>query len=1355
MVRIAISGVFALALAFASGIASAQATVDTAATDLPERPLFRIFGTAQGLPSSTVHKLARDRAGNLWIATLDGLARFDGVEFKVWRHDPDVEGSLPGNDVQQVVVDEDDRVWLAIQDAGIARYDETTNTFLSWRHDAGDPASLSSDRIWALADDGLGGVWAGGYRSGLLHLHADGRIEHFRHDANDSGSLCDDIVLALARVGDALWIGTAKGLCRWRPDGGFSTVSIPIDPAGATTGYVADIEADGDRLWLATSTGLRLLPLDGAVTGLPLPPALADVPGNAVTVEPDGELWYASAEGVRRWRVGSDEPVFVHDAQPGRSLALQAPSFLDVLRDREGSLWFASEGGGLAQLLPHWRAIRVFLPNRDDPAALPGGRVRLVSVDADGQIWVAANYDDGVAQLDPITGLARRWFTESGDGITRPDPTLLAVLHDRSGRLWTGNRGRVGRFDMASGDYRSVATDSDGAQFPTTMVRRLAALDDGHLLAAFGGGGVARIDSETLSARFDPLGDSQRLPCAEIADIRIDRHGRPWLACERGVLRGTNGGDAFEAVPGAPDAAIDGLGFTSDGDLWLHSIGQLIQFRVDEDGGLVAVRSVDANDGWPVVRAGGLVVDGDGIVWATTSRGLYSYDPDSHRVAAYDENDGLPSAEFSPTPPASLSPHLFAAGTVAGPVIVDTRRLRQPLPKALLRWHEASIVRDTRIHALAIGVDETIELAYDDRDLRVSVRLDSFANPAAHRFRFRLDGYDEAWQLSGQPERVFERLPSGSYTLHVEAIGSDGQPAGNVLSRSIGVGLPPWRQPWAIALYALLFIVLVYTLQRAYRLRLEERHALELAGERQHWAEQASEAKTRFLASVGHEIRTPMAGLLGMNSLLLDSRLDARQRHYAQSVGQAGSHMLALVNDLLDLSRIEAGQLSLEPAPVDLVQVFDSLIGDAAASAEKKGLHLSSRIESGTPLAVLADGKRLKQVLLNFLSNAIKFTLSGRIRLVLRMVGEGHEFAVEDEGPGLSREMREKLFTPYSQDALGRSSGGTGLGLSIAQELARLMGGDVGVDLRTEVGSRFWLRVPLSASMQIACPDARGLPPLIIVDRDRHRGDDLAESLRAVGARGIILADGNDWSAPAGTVALVAEGDGTLAAVERDAAKRPGISYVLSVPLAGQPAVGLAHSTALAGPWRIGAVVDAVVALDRRQMIRQPATGERRDAAASPADPALHETENPRTFDIVPLPQDVEMSQARPDLSGVHILIVEDDAILRDVLSERIKGMGATIDAVENGLLALAALSSSRVDLVLLDLDLPQIDGVQLLGLMASRFAGGAPPVIVVTARQQPDDERQCRAAGAVDFFRKPVPIDALARRIHAITARG
>ena len=1283
---------------------------------LPERPLFRNFAPADGLPSNTVHKLAQDRLGNLWIATLDGLARYDGVEFKVWRHDPDDPHSLPGNDVQHLVIDGEDRIWLAIQDGGIARYDAATDRFENWRHDPTDSNSLPTDRIWAIAEDGAGGLWLGGFRSGLSRLDASGHFRHYRHDPADSRSLCDDIVVSLMRMDDGtLWISTAKGLCRWQESTGFMPVTIPPLGNQPAPRFVINLGSDrADRLWLSTDVGLRVLTADGNAAPMSIPDVVTGLQGWVTTIEPDGELWFGSIDGLRRWNLRSGDTV-IHRGHSGHPIALHTSAFLDILRDHEGSLWFASQGSGLAQLLPQWRAIRAFLPEPGVATSLPSGRVRMVTADHEGRLWIVANVDVGVSELDPVTGTARSWFADS-DGSTQPDASLLVALRDREGRLWTGHRGRIARYTFGTGNYRFVERGRDGTALPATLVRRMAQHPDGPLFAAFGGGGMARVDAETMKTDFAPLGDTENLPCAEIADIRFDAAGGVWLACEQGLLHAPNAHAAFHSVRGAPPTAVDGLVLVTDDRLWLHTLGLLAEFRIDGDQ-LLPIRSIGASDGWPVVKAGGLLVDGDGIVWVTTSRGLYSYEPEQHRIVAYDENDGLPSAEFSPTPPAQMGPFLFAAGTMSGPVIIDTRRLRSRLPVANLRWHEASLTRGTAQVQLTFDSNAGFQLHHDDHDLRVSVRMNSFAQPDAHRYRFLLDGYDNDWtEQIGNPERVFERLPSGRHTLTVEAIGSDGQPAGNQLRQVIHVGLPPWQQPWAIALYAAALLALAYAAQRLYRRRLENRHALVLARERQQWAEQVSDAKSRFLASVGHEIRTPMAGLLGMNSLLLDSPLDDRQTHYARSVRHAGEHMLTLVNDLLDLSRIEAGKLTLEPSVVDLVALADELVADVAAAAERKTVMLSLCIEPGTPLTVRADGKRLRQILLNFLSNAIKFTPSGHVRLIVSLEGNQHCFAVEDEGPGLSSEMQRQLFQRYSQDALGRSSGGSGLGLSIAYELAQLMGGTVGAEDRNGGGSRFWLCAPLDRDAA-AIIDTTNLPRISILDTDNIRANDLVTSLAAIGVEvRCASADGNDTAD--GTIVLAAAHtfEGALDLLERSGLNNR--RRIVSLPLAADAPGPATGQRILPGPWQLRSIVETLRAMAQESSIA--ASGE--------------------------VNVETTTASTRSDLNNLNLLIVEDDPILREVLSTRLSERGAHIAAVDNGLSALSELDATRYDAVLLDLDLPELDGLHVLRLMTLRMGLNAPPVIVVTARQHADDETQSRQAGARAFFRKPVDPETLAQ---------
>jgi signal transduction histidine kinase len=369
-------------------------------------------------------------------------------------------------------------------------------------------------------------------------------------------------------------------------------------------------------------------------------------------------------------------------------------------------------------------------------------------------------------------------------------------------------------------------------------------------------------------------------------------------------------------------------------------------------------------------------------------------------------------------------------------------------------------------------------LLWDDRDLRISARALSYANPAANRYQWRLEGIDPDWIDTGnRGEREFSQLPPGDYRLQVRAAGAAAIWSDPGAPLELSVAPPPWATPLAYAGYAAAFALAVLLAFRAYRQRIKRRYALALAEQQRRFAEQASAAKTQFLATMGHEIRTPMTGVLGMAELLLRTPLQPAQQGYARTILDSGRMMLRLVNDSLDLARIEAGKLELEDVPFDLHALIGETAAVAGPLARNKGLDWRMSVAADAPRHVRGDPVRVKQILLNLVNNAIKFTERGSVTLDLASgPGGATRLRVSDSGPGIAEATRARLFQRFEQADGAQRQGGSGLGLAICRELVACMGGEISLDSEPGRGSTFCVTLPLPETAAAdAAPDAVSL----------------------------------------------------------------------------------------------------------------------------------------------------------------------------------------------------------------------------------------------------------------------------------------
>ncbi|MFI4968989.1 MAG: two-component regulator propeller domain-containing protein, partial [Lysobacterales bacterium] len=774
-----------LALPLLASLVAAGAGVPSAP------PQFVPLSVADGLPSSVVYKTVQDAQGFIWIGTQDGLARYDGVGFRVFRHAPADPASLPSNDVSALLIDRAGNLWCGGEASGLNRLGADGNTFAHWMHRPNELGTLGSNDLFALAEDASGAIWVGTYLGGLNRLNADGSFLHVDHDAEDPRSLRSSTVYALhADRANRLWIGTDAGLDVRDADGHIEHVELPPLAARAGPSVVMAFLAEDDGSVLV-GTRKGLFHVDATLHyGGELANATPPLPVSALARDSEG-LWIGLLTGLARLDAHGLQRYNAEEAAPG---AYPGTHTMDILRDAEGGLWFSLFDGGVARLPPHWRNFAAFRHIPGDAASLTRSRVKALGVDAAGTVW-AASGNDGLDRIDRASGAIERW----GERLKIAGQRLTAVLPDGDERIWVGFQTGLRRYSLRTLAATDLPVDLVRADaLPPGFVDNLARAPDGTIWASAHGGGVAHIGTDPVRVLRRYVPADKTLPDADIAVLALDAAGIPWLATASGIERYDAGADRFDTVAGGPKEAVHAIAFAPDGSLWLHRLGALERYRVDGGVALIEQR-LDAAKGWPTLKAAALAVSADGSVWVTSQRGLWRVDGHAQTVRRFDAHDGLPSQEFLPGALAEAADGALYAGSLGGAVGFDPAALELDAPPPPLRITALGVRRGGI--ELPLDAGAPVELHHDDLDLRVVARALSYANPASNRYRFRLDGFDRDWIDAEHGERVYSQLPAGRYRLHVRAANSDGAWAEIAAPLSIRVARAPWATPFAFALY--------------------------------------------------------------------------------------------------------------------------------------------------------------------------------------------------------------------------------------------------------------------------------------------------------------------------------------------------------------------------------------------------------------------------------------------------------------------------------------------------------------------------------------------------------------------------
>lgn len=1042
---------------------------------------FAHLTTEEGLSNNVAIDIVQDAQGFIWIATHNGLNRYDGHSVKHFYSDPSDSTSLHFGSFADLHVDRKGHLWGSTHSGVLHRYDPNTESFTRYRMPYDEGGATVIEHMYEGAD---GTFWLASWHQGLLHFNpASGALTSYRHDPSDPFSLGHNVVKDIIENTDGtLWLATYAGLNLFDPKTGHAIrypipVTTPEDPSRRPH-VMWDVHRDRwGTIWVGTFGGLyRFVPESQTyVLYPPGPGGPSHYEVHTIHEDHEGYLWIGYVSGLDRFdpRTGTFE-AFVHD--PFIPHSLPAGSIKPIFQDRAGTLWVGSDRRGVSRTDLVARRIQYNQAYAGNPKGLQSGLVHAILEDPTGSLWLGG--EAGLSNLKRSSGHVQHFTPEAHN---LPPGTITDVMRDPGGTLWVASDGGgIGRL-QASGTFERFTFEGENDNY----VNNIISAQQGGLWIAGGRGFFHWVpETGTLKPYRPEPGNPNALEQDFILVLHQEATGTLWAGTANGLSRLdplsrqiTNYIHQPEDSTTIQFGPIHSIHQDPNQAIWVGGPYGLSRFDLRTHR---FVRFNASNKALPTDTIFNLLSDEEGKLWLYTDIGILCFDPTTGAVNNYEPNvvDMPANVSWDAAYRNEKGELFFGALDGFYSFVPEELAINAHPPTVALtelRVSDVVVVPEPggRL-SVALPVAERLRLSYQDRIVSLSFAALHFSQPEANTFSFQLQGFDATWRGPTRNTSVtYTNLDPGPYTFRVRAANSDGVWSDREATLQIDIDPPWWDTLWfrmLVGLSVLGSLAGAYSwrvqsiqqqkqvLERQVRERTQEieaqRTMLELQARK---LLATDEMKSNFFANTSHELRTPLTLIRGnLEDIVGDTQLRVNARTWKRlnvAMGQT-ERLQQLVEQLLDLSRLQSNQMQLQAHYDDVGQFLSRVVNafQSVAEQQKIGLTYTASLSS---MWIYFDHDKLEKVVTNLIGNALKFTpAGGEVHVSVSNAaigGDGYgtgEFVsieVADTGEGIDAEALSYIFDRFYQadGSITRTREGMGLGLALAKELTDLHGGEI------------------------------------------------------------------------------------------------------------------------------------------------------------------------------------------------------------------------------------------------------------------------------------------------------------------------